>query len=186
MAIIFEQALSILLEKGRRPALHCLFIVRHREIIKCGNPGTIHHFTSSVFFSVFVHIQLPTYRPSPPPPRIYAQLKELRVRSMCLWWVEVQEGGRRKGLWISLYITISHWLCVLQERLSNLSHSLHQLGPVWKNQFISLYCFLPWSVPNLKKFREGDLGASPHKRDSVTRFFASCFFMNRLPASPRK
>ncbi len=53
----------------------------------------------------------------------------------------------RRETWISLFITISHW----QERLSNLSHSLHQLGPVWKNQFISLYCFLPWSVHKHKK-----------------------------------
>ncbi|XP_023325129.1 uncharacterized protein LOC111698890 [Eurytemora carolleeae] len=32
----------------------------------------------------------------------------------------------------------------LQERLSNLSSTLESIGPVWKNEFISLYCFIPW------------------------------------------
>ena len=33
----------------------------------------------------------------------------------------------------------------LQAKLNNISNTLRDIGPVWKNQFISLFAFLPWS-----------------------------------------
>ena len=33
----------------------------------------------------------------------------------------------------------------LQAKLNNISDTLRDIGPVWKNQFISLFAFLPWS-----------------------------------------
>merc|ERR1711997_225260 len=32
----------------------------------------------------------------------------------------------------------------LQAKLNNISNTLRDIGPVWKNQFISLFAFLPW------------------------------------------
>ena len=32
----------------------------------------------------------------------------------------------------------------LQSKLNNISDTLRDIGPVWKNQFISLFAFLPW------------------------------------------
>ena len=33
----------------------------------------------------------------------------------------------------------------LQVKLSNISETLKEIGPVWKKEFISLFAFLPWS-----------------------------------------
>jgi len=32
----------------------------------------------------------------------------------------------------------------LQSKLNNISDTLRKIGPVWKNEFISLFAFLPW------------------------------------------
>ena len=32
----------------------------------------------------------------------------------------------------------------LQGKLNNISEILREIGPVWKNEFISLFAFLPW------------------------------------------
>lgn len=59
-----------------------------------------------------------------------------KIRQPCL--EEEYVGNCTKRDWIADKVEN------LQEKLDNLSHILKQIGPVWKNEFISLFNLLPW------------------------------------------
>jgi len=59
-----------------------------------------------------------------------------RIRSQCL--EEDYVGNCTKREWVANKVDN------LQEKLNNISNTLKEIGPVWKNEFISLFNFLPW------------------------------------------
>jgi len=59
-----------------------------------------------------------------------------RIRSRCQ--DDDYVGNCTKREWVATKVDS------LQEKLNNISDTLKEIGPVWKNEFISLYSFLPW------------------------------------------
>ena len=59
-----------------------------------------------------------------------------KIRSRCL--EEDYVGNCTKREWVANKVDN------LQVKLNNISDTLKEIGPVWKNEFISLFSFLPW------------------------------------------